>query len=84
VAGRCNNEGRAAGVRSQRQTVLTEALQGTRSAVAQQAAERTAVSAAGATGKATLLEFQQLEGRRYFDTACRVALAAAPRPLRCE
>jgi hypothetical protein len=64
--------------------VLTEALQGTTSAVAHRAAERTVVSVADAAGKATLLEFQQLEGRRYFDTACRVDLAAAPRPLRCE
>jgi hypothetical protein len=64
--------------------VLTEALAGTTSAIAHQYAVRTAVSAADATGRATVLQFQQLDGRRYFDTACRVDVAVAPRPVRCE
>ncbi len=32
---------------------------------------RTQVSAANADGKATVLQFQQIDGRRYFDAACR-------------
>lgn len=35
---------------------------------------RTQVSAANADGKATVLQFQQIDGRRYFDAACFVAL----------
>jgi hypothetical protein len=42
------------------------------------------VSAADAGGKATVLQFQQLDGRGYFDTACRVDLAAAPPAAHCE
>lgn len=76
--------------------VMMEALQETTHAPAHRAAEQTAVSAADATGKATVLQFQQLDGRRYFDTACRVNVPAAdldggeqrqrtvPRPVRCE
>jgi hypothetical protein len=64
--------------------VLSEALRGSTEARSQRAALRTEVSAADAGGQATVLQFQQLDGRGYFDTACLVDLAAAPRPVHCE
>lgn len=63
--------------------VLTEALEGDTAPVAT-ASRRTVVSTADATGSATVLQFQQLAGQRYFDTACRVDVAKAPQPVRCE
>lgn len=63
--------------------VLTEALEG-HTAPAPAASRRTVVSTADAAGTATVLQFQQLDGRRYFDTACRLDIATAPHPLHCE
>ncbi len=59
--------------------VLTEALDG---GSAHSSSRHTVVSAPDSQGKVTLLQFQQLDGRRYFDAACRVDGAAQPR--RCE
>ena len=63
--------------------VLTEALEGNTAPVPT-ASRRTVVSTADAAGTATVLQFQELAGRRYFDTACRLDIATAPHPLRCE
>jgi len=59
--------------------VLTEALNG---GVSPASSVHTVVSAADAQGKVTVLQFQQLDGRRYFDAACRVDGAAQPH--RCD
>jgi hypothetical protein len=64
--------------------VLSEALRASTDARSRRPAMRTEVSAADAGGKATVLQFQQLDGRGYFDTACRVDLAAAPPAAHCE
>ncbi len=61
--------------------VLTEALEGNTARMVS-ASRRTEVSTPDAAGSATMLQFQQLEGRRYFDTACRVEVAKAP--VHCE
>jgi hypothetical protein len=63
--------------------VLTEALEGG-DAHTNAVAARTAISAADTYGKATLLQFQQLDGRRYFDAACRVDTAAQSRSCKSE
>jgi hypothetical protein len=59
--------------------VLTEALDG---GAVRAGTEHTVASAADGEGKVTVLQFQQLDGRRYFDVACRIDGAARPR--RCE
>ncbi len=61
--------------------VLTEALEGNTARLVT-ASRRAEVSAADAAGTATMLQFQQLGRRRYFDTACRIAVAKAP--MGCE
>jgi hypothetical protein len=59
--------------------VLTEALDG---GATHPSSEHTVVSATDAQGKVTVLQFQQLDGHRYFDAACR--LDGAVQPRRCE
>src|SRR4029077_11743784 len=59
--------------------VLTEALEG---GGVRASPEHTVASTPDTQGKVTLLQFQQLDGHRYFDAACRVEGAAQPR--RCD
>jgi hypothetical protein len=67
------------GAGSLRGRVLTEALAGG-SAVNRAPGARIVVSAASPRGRATALQFQQLDGRVYFDAACLVDAAAAQGP----
>ena len=57
--------------------VLSEALSGAVDGRAPQV--QTLVSSGSATGRATVLHYQEIEGRRYLDDACFVELARAAR-----
>ena len=57
--------------------VLSEALSGAADGRAPQV--QTLVSSGSATGRATVLHYQEIEGRRYLDDACFVELARAAR-----